>query len=88
VPIDFQKISMEFAGFSEDAVAYRNVVHFRRGKVKQFVAHGLRDCTVDSVAADPLYRSPMAQMKTRVTCALNTPPTQREPFTIGWTLRY
>jgi hypothetical protein len=88
VPLDFQKIWLEFAGFSGDAVARGNVVHFRRGEVREFIAHGLRDCTVASVANDPLYRSPMAQMQTRVSCSLVSPPTQRMPFTIGWTLHY
>ena len=88
VPLDFQKIWLEFAGFSDDAVVQGNAVRFRKGEVREFIAHGLKDCSVSNVSADPLYRSPMAQMTTRVSCVLQAPPTQRSPFTIGWTLRY
>lgn len=86
--LDIQKISLEFAGFSEDAtVIGGNTVRFRRGEIGQFMVTGLRDCTLSDVSADPIYRSPMAQMKTRVTCTLPARK-QQTPFTIGWTLRY
>ncbi|MFL6661412.1 MAG: hypothetical protein ACJ8G7_04490 [Rhizobacter sp.] len=88
VALDFQKVSLEFAGFSDDATVRGNVVRFGRGAVRELAVFGLGDCAVDSVAADPLYRSPMAQMTTRVTCSLQAPPTQRTPFTIGWVMHY
>jgi hypothetical protein len=86
-PLAVKSITMEFASFSGDVEAKGNTIYFRKGDVYAFNVTGLSACKVDSVEADPVYRSPMKQMKTRVTCTTEQIQLDK-PLTIRWTMRY
>lgn len=80
-------IALEFACFSERFFCQGNVVEFADGAVEEFRVEGLKQCEVDSIGDDPLYRAPMGRFFCRVR-AESHGVTLDQPFTISWSLRY
>jgi len=91
VSLDGVRISMEFASFSEggvlDGTQGKSLLRFAHGDVYEFEVSGFSTCTLDSVADKELYRAPMGQMKSRISCQSDGAKLD-QPFTLSWTLRY
>lgn len=86
-PLEGVRIDMEFASFSEGCLLEGDTARFTDGAVHEFAATGFSTFQLDTVEANELYRGPMGQMKSRVTCS-SGPMTLNEPFSLAWTLRY
>jgi hypothetical protein len=86
-PLDMQRISLEFASFSDGAVATGNKIHFATGDVTDFEVEGLADCKVVPTQGNEPFKAPYGPMLTHVSCA--TPQfTLKDPLTIKWVIKY
>jgi hypothetical protein len=86
-PLDVQRISLEFASFSDGAVASGNKIHFAMGDVTDFEVGGLADCKVEQTQGSEPFKAPDGPMLTHVSCA--TPPfTLKDPLSIKWVIKY
>lgn len=86
-PLKVERLSLEFASFSDAAVAEGRHIRFGHGDVTDFSVTGLARCEVEPAPDDAPFRSPFGPMKSHVTCASDD-FTLQKPLTISWTIRY
>lgn len=86
-PLNIEKVSLEFASFSEQAKLDGNKVSFSEGVVQEFEVTGLNACQVENTAGNDDYKSPAGAMKTHVSCGSER-FTMKSPLTIRWVMRY
>ncbi|SHN24937.1 hypothetical protein SAMN05192549_106151 [Duganella sacchari] len=84
---DVDKVTLEFASFSDQATLNSNTVTFRQGDVKEYSVSGLQQCQAAPTNGDKNFMAPYGPMKTLVTCSTGK-LTMKEPLTIKWTIKY
>jgi hypothetical protein len=84
---EVQKISLEFASFSDQATIQGNTVTFAQGDVKEYSVSGLQQCQSAPTNGNQDFMAPYGAMKTLVTCSTGK-LTLKEPLTIQWTVKY
>lgn len=84
---EVEKITLEFASFSEQPSIDGGAVTFARGDVNEYSVAGLQQCQVASTNGSKDYMAPYGAMKTLVTCSTGK-LTMKEPLTIKWTIKY
>ncbi len=86
-PVEIDKLTLEFASFSDDATLTGTSVHFGSGTVLAFEVEGLSTCKAEGTAGNDQYKSTTGAMRTHVTCARERFKLI-EPLTVKWVLRY
>ncbi|WP_406684024.1 hypothetical protein N1F78_15220 [Seonamhaeicola sp. MEBiC1930] len=86
-PLKNVQLTMEFAGFSKDAVIKGNKVIYGDGKVTSFETSGYQNITVETHDMSPKYASPTGAMNTVVKVSSKLEDFS-EPITVSWTLKY
>jgi len=84
---EVEKITLEFASFSEQPVIDGSTVTFAKGDVGEYSVSGLQQCQVAPTNGGKDYMAPYGAMKTLVTCSTGK-LTMKEPLTIKWTIKY
>ncbi|MYM29784.1 hypothetical protein GTP58_15745 [Duganella sp. CY15W] len=84
---EVDKVTLEFASFSDQATLNGNTVTFRQGDVKEYSVSGLQQCQAAPTNGDKNFMAPYGPMKTLVTCSTGK-LTMKEPLTIKWTIKY
>ncbi|GJJ02815.1 hypothetical protein RugamoR64_33530 [Duganella rhizosphaerae] len=84
---EVEKITLEFASFSEQAAMDGGTVTFAKGDVGEYSVSGLQQCQVAPTNGSKDYMAPYGAMKTLVTCSTGK-LTMKEPLTIKWTIKY
>ncbi|MHA4868199.1 hypothetical protein ACXZ1M_10880 [Duganella sp. PWIR1] len=84
---EVEKITLEFASFSDQATMKGNVATFAQGTVKEYSVSGLQQCQSAPTNGDREFMAPYGPMKTLVTCTTGK-LTMKEPLTIKWTIKY
>jgi hypothetical protein len=87
MPLDAERITMEFASFSDDASNSGDSIAFAKGDVTHFAATGIGECRSERAAGKSPYRSPNGPFTTRVVCTTGKTRLDK-PFTTAWTTRY
>ncbi len=84
---EVDKITLEFASFSDQASIKGNTVTFAQGAVKEYSVSGLQQCEFAPTNGNKDFMAPYGPMKTLVTCSSGK-LTMKEPLTIKWTIKY
>lgn len=84
---EVEKITLEFASFSEQPAIDGSTVTFAKGDVGEYSVSGLQQCQVAPTNGSKDYMAPYGAMKTLVTCSTGK-LTMKEPLTIKWTIKY
>lgn len=84
---DVDKVSLEFASFSDQATIKGNTVTFAQGGVTEYSVSGLQQCQSAPTNGNKDFMAPYGAMKTLVTCSTGK-LTLKEPLTIKWTIKY
>lgn len=84
---EVEKITLEFASFSEQPSIDGGTVTFAKGDVNEYSVTGLQQCQVAPTNGSKDYMAPYGAMKTLVTCGTGK-LTMKEPLTIKWTIKY
>ncbi|MQA41947.1 hypothetical protein [Rugamonas aquatica] len=84
---EVEKITLEFASFSEQPSIDGGTVTFAKGDVNEYSVTGLQQCQVAPTNGSKDYMAPYGAMKTIVTCGTGK-LTMKEPLTIKWTIKY
>jgi hypothetical protein len=84
---EVEKVTLEFASFSDQATIKGNTVSFAQGGVKEYSVSGLQQCQTALTSGDKEFMAPYGPMKTLVTCSTGK-LTMKEPLTIKWTIKY
>ncbi|RFP11333.1 MULTISPECIES: hypothetical protein [unclassified Duganella] len=84
---EVEKITLEFASFSEQPAIEGSTVTFAKGDVDEYSVSGLQQCQVAPTNGSKDYMAPYGAMKTLVTCSTGK-LTMKEPLTIKWTIKY
>ena len=86
-PIHVEKVTLEFASFSDDVTVKGNHVHFNSGYVTDFEVSGMDSCAVEKVTMNELYETPSGAMKTHILCSKER-FTMNKPVPIEWVMTY
>ncbi len=86
-PLKNVTFSMEFAGFSTDAVVNGNTVNYGDGVVQSFETNGYQNITVEPIEMSTKYASPVGAMSSLVKVSSKL-DNFSEPITVSWTLNY
>ena len=86
-PLQVERVSLEFASFSDQPTLDGRNVRFGAGDVTAFEVQGLDACQAEATQDSPQYQSPYGPMKTHVSCASKA-FTMDQPLVIKWTIRY
>jgi len=84
---EVEKITLEFASFSEQPSIDGGTVTFAKGDVNEYSVAGLQQCQVAPTNGSKDYMAPYGAMKTLVTCSTGK-LTMKDPLTIKWTIKY
>ncbi|WP_332854059.1 hypothetical protein [Duganella sp. S19_KUP01_CR8] len=84
---EVEKITLEFASFSEQPAIDGSTVTFAKGDVGEYSVSGLQQCQVAPTNGSKDYMAPYGAMKTLVTCSTGK-LTMKEPLTIKWIIKY
>ena len=84
---EVEKITLEFASFSEQPSIDGGTVTFAKGDVNKYSVAGLQQCQVVPTNGSKDYMAPYGAMKTLVTCSTGK-LTMKEPLTIKWIIKY
>ncbi|NYE63187.1 hypothetical protein FHW58_004415 [Duganella sp. 1224] len=84
---EVEKVSLEFASFSDQATIQGNTVTFAQGDVKEYSVSGLQQCQSAPTNGSKDFMAPYGAMKTLVTCSTGK-LTLKAPLTIKWTIKY
>jgi hypothetical protein len=84
---EVDKITLEFASFSDQATMKGNTVSFAQGDVTEYSVSGLQQCQSAPTNGSNEFMAPYGAMKTLVTCSTGK-LTMKEPLTIKWTIKY
>lgn len=84
---EVEKVSLEFASFSDQATIKGNTVTFAQGDVTEYSVSGLQQCQSAPTNGSKDFMAPYGAMKTLVTCSTGK-LTLKEPLTIKWSIRY
>jgi hypothetical protein len=84
---EVDKISLEFASFSDQATIKGNTVTFAQGDVTEYSVSGLQQCQSAPTNGGKDFQAPYGPMKTLVTCSSGK-LSMKEPLTIKWTIKY
>jgi hypothetical protein len=84
---EVDKVSLEFASFSDQATIKGNTVTFAQGDVTEYSVSGLQQCQSAPTNGGKDFMAPYGAMKTLVTCSTGK-LTLKEPLTIKWTIKY
>jgi hypothetical protein len=84
---EVEKVSLEFASFSDQATIQGNTVTFAQGDVTEYSVSGLQQCQSAPTNGSNDFMAPYGAMKTLVTCSTGK-LTLKEPLTIKWTIKY
>ncbi len=84
---EVDKVSLEFASFSDQATIKGNTVTFAQGDVTEYSVSGLQQCQSAPTNGNKDFMAPYGAMKTLVTCSTGK-LTLKEPLTIKWTIKY
>jgi hypothetical protein len=84
---EVEKVSLEFASFSDQATIKGNTVTFAQGDVTEYSVSGLQQCQSAPTNGGKDFMAPYGAMKTLVTCSTGK-LTLKEPLTIKWTIKY
>jgi hypothetical protein len=84
---EVEKVSLEFASFSDQATIQGNTVTFAQGDVTEYSVSGLQQCQSAPTNGSKDFMAPYGAMKTLVTCSTGK-LTLKEPLTIKWTIKY
>ncbi|OFA02346.1 hypothetical protein [Duganella sp. HH101] len=84
---EVEKITLEFASFSEQPSIDGGTVTFAKGDVNEYSVAGLQQCQVAPTNGSKDYMAPYGAMKTLVTCSTGK-LTMKEPLTIKWIIKY
>ena len=82
-----ERVTLEFASFSDQATVDGNTVRFKDGDVTEYEVSGLQSCKAEPTKGNPLYQAPYGPMKTLVSCATGK-FSMTQPLVIKWTIRY
>ena len=82
-----ERVTLEFAAFSDQATVDGNRVRFKDGAVTEYEVSGLQACKAEPTRASALYQAPYGPMKTLVSCATGK-FSMTQPLVIKWTIRY
>ncbi len=86
-PLDVERLTLEFASFSDDVTLAGTSVRFGSGAVTAFEVEGLRSCKAETTGGSDDYKSPTGAMRIHVTCS-EGPFKLVEPITVKWVMRY
>ncbi|WP_202427474.1 hypothetical protein [Duganella margarita] len=84
---EVEKVSLEFASFSDQATIKGNTVTFVQGDVTEYSVSGLQQCQSAPTNGSKDFMAPYGAMKTLVTCSTGK-LTLKEPLTIKWSIKY
>lgn len=84
---EVEKVSLEFASFSDQATMKGNTVTFTQGDVTEYSVSGLQQCQSAPTNGSKDFMAPYGAMKTLVTCSTGK-LTLKEPLTIKWSIKY
>ncbi|ELX11097.1 hypothetical protein Jab_2c32000 [Janthinobacterium sp. HH01] len=84
---EVEKITLEFASFSEQPSIDAGTVTFAKGDVNEYSVAGMQQCQVAPTNGSKDYMAPYGAMKTLVTCGTGK-LTMKEPLTIKWIIKY
>jgi hypothetical protein len=84
---EVEKVTLEFASFSEQATMIGNTVTFAKGDVNEYSVSGLQQCQVAPTSGARDFMATYGAMKTLVTCSTGK-LTMKDPLTIKWTVKY
>jgi hypothetical protein len=84
---EVEKVSLEFASFSDQATIKGNTVTFAQGDVTEYSVSGLQQCQSAPTNGSKDFMAPYGAMKTLVTCSTGK-LTLKEPLTIKWSIKY
>jgi hypothetical protein len=84
---EVEKVSLEFASFSDQATMKGNTVTFAQGDVTEYSVSGLQQCQSAPTNGSKDFMAPYGAMKTLVTCSTGK-LTLKEPLTIKWSIKY
>ena len=84
---EVDKITLEFASFSDQATMKGNTVTFAQGDVKEYSVSGLQQCQAAPTGGSKDFQAPYGPMKTLVTCSTGK-LSMKDPLTIKWTIKY
>ncbi|MFS2006258.1 hypothetical protein ACEN9F_21820 [Duganella sp. CT11-25] len=84
---EVEKVTLEFASFSEQATMSGNTVTFAKGDVNEYSVSGLQQCQVAPTSGTKDFMATYGAMKSLVTCSTGK-LTMKEPLTIKWTVKY
>jgi hypothetical protein len=84
---EVEKITLEFASFSEQPTVKGNTVSFGQGDVDQFSVTGLQQCQAAPANPADGWSAPYGPMKTLVSCSTGK-LTMNAPLTIKWAIKY
>ena len=90
IPVGAQaidKITLEFASFSDQATINGGTVRFAQGDVDEYSVSGLQQCQVAPTNGGKDFQAPYGPMKTLVSCSSGK-LTMTEPLVIKWTIKY
>jgi len=86
-PLHVERLSLEFASFSEAAEVKGAGISFGQGRVERFEVSGIPGCRAEPTAGRADFQSPEGPMKTLVHCQQTDFEITR-PLTVEWTLTY
>ncbi len=86
-PLQVERLSLDFATFSEDGSVDGKNTHFKAGRVEQFEVQGLDACRVEPTLGRAQDQAPEGPMKSHVRCE-STKFEMTGPITVKWTLSY
>jgi hypothetical protein len=84
---EVEKVTLEFASFSEQATMSGNTVTFAKGDVNEYSVSGLQQCQVAPTSGAKDFMATYGAMKSLVTCSTGK-LTMKDPLTIKWTVKY
>jgi hypothetical protein len=84
---EVEKVTLEFASFSEQATISGNTVKFAKGDVNEYSVSGLQQCQAAPTNGAKEFMATYGAMKTLVTCSTGK-LTMKDPLTIKWTVKY
>lgn len=84
---EVEKVTLEFASFSEQATISGNTVKFAKGDVTEYSVSGLQQCQVAPTNGAREFMATYGAMKSLITCSTGK-LTMKDPLTIKWTVKY
>jgi hypothetical protein len=84
---EVERLSLDFASFSDGPTLDGGTVRFKQGDVTEFSVFGLQQCSVAPTTAMDGYQAPYGPMRTLVSCGRGK-FTMKQPLTITWSIRY